>query len=238
MDEINRLILDPRYQEILAILKGARNGLVYGAKIRFPHALVMSLIFHGGRPWKDRVRFVYKATKQHALNLSRFNMIYKTSLLFLRYLGGKEHKMDTFLAGLMGGYFVFGEQNSVNEQIVLYCVSRVISSFLPRAQSSKLSPPTKPNIIVTQTTQPNSSRTWDSPPGSMPHPPGYPYSPSIPIDRRVFSVYAAITWGAVMWLFRWRRHTLQGGLVNSMQYLYLDSEVWSNLKNLLWHNIA
>ncbi|EGG06758.1 uncharacterized protein MELLADRAFT_35781 [Melampsora larici-populina 98AG31] len=205
MDEINRLITNPRYQEILAIVKGARNALVYGAKIRFPHALVMSLIFHGGRPLKDRARFVYNATKQHALNLCRFNAIYKTSLLFLRQIGGKEHKIDTFLAGLLGGYFVFGEQNSVNEQIVLYCVSRVISSFLPRAQPAKLPTASKPDIIVTQTTQP-----------------------------KIFSIYAAITWGAVMWLFRWRRHTLQGGLVNSMQYLYLDSEVWSNLKNLLW----
>lgn len=51
----------------------------------------------------------------------------------------------------------------------------------------------------------------------MPNPPGYPYSPSIPPDSKVFEVFAALTWGAVMWLFRWRRHTLQGGLVNSMQ---------------------
>lgn len=28
---------------------GARNGLVYGAKVRFPHALVMTLLFHSGR---------------------------------------------------------------------------------------------------------------------------------------------------------------------------------------------
>lgn len=49
MDNLNTLISDPRYHDILAILKGARNGLVYGAKIRFPHALVMTLIFQGDR---------------------------------------------------------------------------------------------------------------------------------------------------------------------------------------------
>jgi hypothetical protein len=32
----------------LAILKGARNGLVYGVKIRFPHALIMSILFGRG----------------------------------------------------------------------------------------------------------------------------------------------------------------------------------------------
>ncbi|KAG0144810.1 hypothetical protein CROQUDRAFT_659493 [Cronartium quercuum f. sp. fusiforme G11] len=239
MNTIDAIINNPRYRELFAILKGARNGLVYGAKIRFPHALVMSLIFHGGRPWKDRARFVYNATKQHALNLSRFVTIYKTTLLVLRHLGGgKEHKIDTFLAGLLGGWIVFGEQTSVNEQIVLYCVSRVVSSFLPRAKIPPSPHKPKPDIIVTRTTSPTNARNWDAPAGSMPHPPGYPYPRSIPVDRRVFEAYAAITWGAVMWLFRWRRHTLQGGLVNSMQYLYLDSEVWSNLKNLLWYNIA
>jgi peroxisomal membrane protein 4 len=34
---------------LLAIVKGFRNGAVYGAKIRFPHALVMTFLFRGGR---------------------------------------------------------------------------------------------------------------------------------------------------------------------------------------------
>lgn len=37
-----------------------------------------------------------------------------------------------------------------------------------------------------------------------------------------------------MWLFRNKRERLNGGMVNSMQYLYLDSEVWSGLRNFLW----
>jgi peroxisomal membrane protein 4 len=32
-------------RDFLTILKGFRNGLVYGAKIRLPHALVMTLLF-------------------------------------------------------------------------------------------------------------------------------------------------------------------------------------------------
>lgn len=42
---IHKIITDPAYHDYLAILKGARNGLVYGAKVRFPHALVMTLLF-------------------------------------------------------------------------------------------------------------------------------------------------------------------------------------------------
>jgi len=243
MDSLNTLISDPRYHDVLAILKGARNGLVYGAKIRFPHALVMTLIFQGDRPWKDRIKFVLKATRQHALNLCKFVTIYKTALLLQRKMnGGKEKSADTFLAGVIGGWLVFGERNAINEQIVLYCVSRVVSSFLPRASSPAVS--SHPGIIVTQNTpSPSSTRqpqlvNEHLAPNGMPRPPGFPYPTSVPIDKRIFEIYAAVTWGAVMWLFRWRRERLQGGLINSMQYLYLDSEVWTNLKNLLWHNVA
>lgn len=38
-------ILTPEYHDFLSVVKGFRNGLVYGAKIRFPHALVMTLLF-------------------------------------------------------------------------------------------------------------------------------------------------------------------------------------------------
>ncbi|KNZ57949.1 uncharacterized protein VP01_2033g3 [Puccinia sorghi] len=262
MDNLNTLISDPRYHDILAILKGARNGLVYGAKIRFPHALVMTLIFQGDRSWKDRIKFVMNATRQHAFNLCKFVTIYKTALLLQRKMnGGKEKDADTFLAGfaqvISSLYFRSGKLILPGlSQIVLYCVSRVVSSFLPRASPSGVSG--RPGIIVTQNTpspsgtrQPQLTNKHLAPNG-MPRPPGFPYPASVPIDKRIFEIYAALTWGAVMWLFRWRRERLQGGLINSMQShglkrprsrfpaldLYLDSEVWTNLKNLLWHNVA
>lgn len=45
---IESVILNPRYHDVLAILKGARNGAVYGTKVRFPHALVMIFLFRSG----------------------------------------------------------------------------------------------------------------------------------------------------------------------------------------------
>lgn len=45
----NGLIMNEAYHDYLAILKGARNGFVYGVKVRFPHALVMSILFGHGR---------------------------------------------------------------------------------------------------------------------------------------------------------------------------------------------
>lgn len=48
MDVIQRIITDPAYHDVLAILKGARNGFVYGVKVRLPHAIMMSILFGRG----------------------------------------------------------------------------------------------------------------------------------------------------------------------------------------------
>ncbi|QRV86587.1 mitochondrial import inner membrane translocase subunit TIM17 [Ceratobasidium sp. AG-Ba] len=209
LSSLEAIIRDPHLHDYLAILKGARNGFVYGVKIRFPHALLMAILFGRG-DWSQRARVIFKATKQHATNLAKFVTLYKTLLLVQRRAnGGKERSADSFLAGLIGGYLVFGDRTAINEQIVLYVCSRVVASFIPRAFPA---PPPNPNASVTTPAR------------------------SIPPDSRVFSVFAALSWGAVMWLFRYQPETLQPGMANSMQYLYRDSEAWGSLKTLLWHN--
>ncbi len=39
-DLVNSVLLNPDLAPLLAVVKSARNGAVYGAKVRFPHALV------------------------------------------------------------------------------------------------------------------------------------------------------------------------------------------------------
>ncbi|KAH9964481.1 peroxisomal membrane protein 4 [Russula dissimulans] len=203
------IINNPRYHDYLAILKGARNGFVYGVKVRFPHALIMAILFGRG-DWRERLQVIFRATKRHATNLAKFVAIYKSLLLFQRKANdSKPRRHDTFFAGLLGGYLVFGDRNAINEQIVLYVCSRVVASFLPRAGSPYgLSTTAGGNGIVKP----------------------------VPPDSRYFSLFAAISWGAVMWLFEHRGETIQPGMFNSMTYLYRDSEHWQNLRTLLWHN--
>lgn len=70
--------------------------------------------------WKARAKVIYRATRQHAFNLAKFVSIYKTLLLIQKKLNnGKERNIDTFIAGLIGGYIVFGDRNAVNEQVRL-----------------------------------------------------------------------------------------------------------------------
>jgi peroxisomal membrane protein 4 len=49
MSTIKAILDDPRFHDYVPILKGARNGLVYGVKVRFPHALIMAILFGRGR---------------------------------------------------------------------------------------------------------------------------------------------------------------------------------------------
>ena len=39
------------------------------------------------------------------------------------------------------------------------------------------------------------------------------------VRRNAWPVFAAGSWGAVMWLFRWYPEVLQGSLRSSMQYM-------------------
>ncbi|KAI0252632.1 peroxisomal membrane protein 4 [Lactifluus subvellereus] len=195
MSNLKAILDNPQFHDYIPILKGARNGLVYGVKVRFPHALVMAILFGRGN-WQTRLKAIFRATRQHATNLAQFVAMYKTFLLVQRKLnGGKQRTHDTFFAGLLGGYLVFGERNAINEQIVLYVCSRVVASFLPRAGP--------PRGLAT---------TGDA------------TVKLVPPDSRYFSLFAAISWGAVMWLFQHRGETLQPGMFNAMTYLYRASE--------------
>ncbi|KAH8885118.1 putative peroxisomal membrane protein [Thozetella sp. PMI_491] len=210
-----RIILDPRYHDVLAVLKGARNGAVYGTKVRFPHALVMIFLFRSGT-FREKVWLVLRATKTHARNLAKFATIYKTTCLLLKHFGatpGKEGPYDTFIAGLLGGYFVFGQRSrsgkisSVNQQIVIYVFARVV---LALARLAVL-----PGHGLPGVSQPARSAA---------------------ISHYAWPVFASTSWAMVMYLFRWYPAELQPSLRSSMTYIYKDSDTWSELRNFLWHN--
>jgi peroxisomal membrane protein 4 len=139
----------------------------------------------------------------------------------------KEESYDTFLAGLLGGYYVFGRhaRSSVNQQIVTYVFARVVLALAKMSVQ-------KGGIVPGEMRQTVTGNAWP--------------------------VFAAVSWGAVMWLFRWHADSLQPGLKGSMQYMcvetpkswiyigedppaykcdsYADSDHWTCFKNFLVYN--
>ncbi|KAI1172522.1 peroxisomal membrane protein 24 [Nemania sp. FL0916] len=213
---IERIVLNPAHHDMLAILKGARNGAVYGAKVRFPHALVMVFLFRSGSV-REKCGLVLRATRTHARNLAKFATIYKFLCYALKHYGptpGKEGPYDTFLAGLVGSYFVFGQRSrrsgkipSVNQQIVVYVFARVVLALAKLA--------VKPGHGL-----PVVSRD----------------GVSAALSYHAWPVFASLSWAFVMHLFRHHPDALQPSLRSSMNYIYLQSNDWDGLRNFLWHN--
>ncbi|KAJ0068291.1 hypothetical protein NL108_004657, partial [Boleophthalmus pectinirostris] len=113
----------------------------YGAKIRAPHALVMTFLFRSGRqvhPFttfahltshlfsnpvvllycslKDKLKAILKATYTHSRNLAYFVFTYKGLKALQEKMQGKSLQSHAFLAACIGGWLVFGDNNNINSQ--------------------------------------------------------------------------------------------------------------------------
>lgn len=166
---------------------------------------------------------IFAATKQHAQNLAFFVAIYKLSRCILRRTNsGKEGPLDPFLSGLLGGYIVFRENNSINKQIVLYLFFRSVLGLF--------------RVFV------NKSYDNDSVFAELASPQA---------KAMTWPIFASVCWSTVMYLHEKHHHTLPISLANSMSYLYQQSNQWDSLcmhslttrslslivpGTLVWHN--
>ncbi|CAI5448036.1 unnamed protein product [Caenorhabditis angaria] len=130
---------------LLAALKGLRNGVVYGVRIRAPHALVMVFLFGEGT-LIQKLLTIIRLTKTHAVNLAKFVFSYKLLHGFLAKLEGRQKEWHSFAAAFIMGYFVFGENNAVNMQINLYLLSRIVVGLAKLAANREIIP--QPNFPV------------------------------------------------------------------------------------------
>ncbi|KAH8179787.1 tim17/Tim22/Tim23/Pmp24 family protein [Sarocladium implicatum] len=213
---LDKFVRNPNNHELLSLVKTMRNGAVYGTKVRFPHALVMIFLFRSGT-FRQKVQLVLRATRHHASNLARFATIYKLSMLALKYYGptpGKEGPYDSFIGGLVGGYFVFGQRSkrtgrisSINQQIVIYIFARVALALARLV--------VKPGV-------------------------GFPVVSAEPLRSQIshyaWPAFASLSWAMVMLLFKNHPEELQSSLRGSMVYIYKDCDDFSDLRTLLWHN--
>jgi peroxisomal membrane protein 4 len=94
----------------------------------------MIFLFRSGTV-REKLILILRATKTHAQNLAKYATVYKLTMLLLKHMGsepGKEGPYDTFFAGLLGGYLVFGRRSkrghvsSVSKQIVIFGRSTIL----------------------------------------------------------------------------------------------------------------
>jgi len=222
-NQVEKVVLNPKYHDPLVLVKAIRNGAVYGAKVRFPHALVMVFLFRSGT-LREKLKLIFKATRQHATNLAKFALLYKSGMLLLKKInGGKEESVHTFLAGLLGGYWVFGHgraaHSSVNQQIVIYVFARVMLAMAKLAVQ-----PPGDNILI------GGSYGGHGGKGLL----GLSEKQLELVRKKSWPVFASLSWAFVMWLFRWYPETLQPSLRSSMTYIFANSESWHSLDSFVW----
>ena len=108
-------------------LKGLRNGIYYGGKVRLVHSLIMTVLFKEVN--KHNLKQILKMTLEHARNLGKFVFLYKLTVILLERIY-KKTSLNNFLAGMLCGYIVWREKTPVNYQIVLYLFSRITIALI------------------------------------------------------------------------------------------------------------
>ena len=66
---------------------------------------------------KDKLRAILKATYTHSRNLACFVFTYKGLQTLQQRIQGKSLQSHSFLAACVGGWLVFGNNNSINSQV-------------------------------------------------------------------------------------------------------------------------
>ena len=145
------------------------------------------------------------------MNLAKFALLYKSGMLALKSVnGGKEESVHSFLAGLFGGYWVFGHgkgaNSSVNQQIVIYVFARVVLGLAKLA----VQPPGDNSLV-------GGSYGGHGGKGLL----GLNSQQLDAVRRNSWPVFASLSWASVMWLFRYYPETLQPSLRSSMTYMYV-----------------
>lgn len=104
----------------------------------------MIFLFRSGTP-QEKIKLILRATRTHAQNLAKYATVYKLTMLMLKHIGsdpGKEGLFDTFFAGLLGGYLVFGRRSkrghisSVSKQIVIFGTDSGLEGMLLQLTNS------------------------------------------------------------------------------------------------------
>jgi hypothetical protein len=203
----------------------------------------MIFLFRSGT-LRSKCHLVYKATRQHARNLGLFALVYKSTMLLLKHTSptSKERHYDSFLAGLLGGYTVFGRtiHNSVSQQIVIYVFARVCLALAKLAVQPRHIGGGGSGVGVK-----GAGGGWEVfGNGEMRR----------ALVRNGWPAFASLSWAMVMYIFRWHPESVQSSLRSSMSYMwvllvlvgvrmfanvndrYVQSDEWDSLRTLLWHS--
>lgn len=226
---MSSLLTSAAARPILEILRLSRNGIVYGGKLRFSHALVINLLYRSG-PLRPRLTLVLKATKDHALVLAAFAIIYKAACKILEQdlaLGSQNSGLIKFLAGAFGSWIVYSQHFSyfhpgITHQITLYCFSRVLLAggkilldHYLNCRQPKFN--IHSELVSFKDLSENQKRNLRQ-----------------SVYNKSWKYFAVLTWGLVMFIYDYQPQYLQSSLRHSMAYIYdVEMQNWGTWRDFI-----
>lgn len=222
------VLSNPVYRPLLEAARSSRNGIVYGGKLRFSHALVINLLYRAG-PLGPRLKLVLRATREHSFVLAVYAAIYKVvvNVLAQDSLLGSNTRLIKLLAGAVGGWAVYSQHFSafnpgITHQITLYCFSRVLMALCKVILD-----------LFLQCRQPTFNIRGKT----------VRYDDLSDIQARrlknkiydkSWKYFAVGTWALVMFLYDYQPQYLQSSLRHSMAYIYdTEMDTWATWREFL-----
>jgi hypothetical protein len=112
--------------------------------------------------------------------------------------------LDPFIAGLLGGYVVFGRsRSSISQQIVIYVFARVALGLAKLAVKPRVSGTGNGTVAA-------GKGGWDVFGDAKIRE---------TVTLHAWPVFASLSWAMVMYLFKWHPDVVQPSMRSSMQYM-------------------
>ena len=135
--------------------------------------------------------------------------------------------LHAFVAGAVGSYFVWSKYNSVNYQIIMYLLSRVIIALFRYLAAGGTGVTSSSSASATSVGSTAATKAATTTTACTKGTAGlYPFSKFT--FRRVYPYLAVGVWGLVMWEFEHCPELLHRSLSITMEYLYHDSNHWKH----------
>lgn len=109
-------------------LRGFRNGLLFGTRIRLVDGFVKALLYHKGSV-ASAVKQVVDITFEHGSSLGTQVCLHKLVLLLLFKIKKQEEPWHWAIGGVASGALVWGRSTRFNEMLNLYLFSRVLVAW-------------------------------------------------------------------------------------------------------------
>jgi len=181
---------------LLSSFRGYRNGVIAGARIRFPYifqAVIYCLLYSKEKYYRTRVTEVMKHMFHHGRNLGTFILLYKTMCFLCRRYLNMTNGIESVLCGFIGGSIAFGDSSgisgSVNNQIILYLFARALEGMITWGSDAKIIP----EVLDVRT--PNG-----------------------------FRIFAGLTSALTIFLTEYKSGVLKSAFYRTMHHLYYDSD--------------